>query len=130
MAKGHKKSNKILIPRELQIAYSQTLSVLSDSMVNSTFEAELAVQLKLSYECHQAWGNEVSYENLSEHVAALQWYLKYKQYNKNDNPLLALAIKNFDSTKIPSTCEEVLAALMLHHLSGEKGMHLFDARPG
>jgi len=25
------------------------------------------------------------------------------------------------------TCEEILAALMLHHLSGEKGMHLFNA---
>ena len=125
--KGHKKSNKILIPRELEIAFSQTLSVLSDNMVNSTFEADLATQLTMSYMQHLNWGNEVSYENLSEHVATLQWYLKYKQYNKNDNPLLALAIKNFDSTKIPTTCEEVLAALMLHHLSGEKGMHLFDA---
>jgi hypothetical protein len=125
--KGHKKSNKILIPRELEIAFFQTLSVLSDNMIKSTFEADLATQLTMSYMQHLNWGNEVSYENLSEHVATLQWYLKYKQYNKNDNPLLALAIKNFDSTKIPTTCEEVLAALMLHHLSGEKGMHLFDA---
>jgi len=73
------------------------------------------------------WGDEVSYENLSEHVTTLQWYLKYRQYNKNDDPLLALAIKIFCSTKIPMTCDEILAALMLHHLSGEKGMHLFDA---
>ncbi len=53
--KSHKKSNKILIPRELQIAYSQTLSVLSDSMVNSTFEADLTTKLTVSYMQHLCW---------------------------------------------------------------------------
>ena len=127
IAKGHKKSNKIVIPPQVEIAFSQTLSVLSDNMINSTFEAELATQLRVSYMQHLYWGNEVSYENLFEHVASLEHYLDYKQFNKNENPLLALALKNFSSAKIPMTCEEILAALMLHHLSGEKGMHLFDA---
>ena len=127
MAKGRKKLNKIVIPPQLEIAFSQTLSVLSDTMVNSTFEAELATQLRVSYMQHLYWGNEVSYENLFEHVASLEHYLDYKQFNKNENPLLALALKNFSSAKIPMTCEEILAALMLHHLAGEKGMHLFDA---
>ncbi len=96
-------------------------------MVNSTFEEDLATQLTVSYAEHLYWGSDITYLNLSEHVATLQYYLEYKQYNKDDNPLLAVAIKNFSSTKIPTTCEEILAALMLHHLSGEKGMHLFDA---
>jgi len=81
----------------------------------------------VSYTEHLYWGNDITYLNLSENVATLQYYLEYKQYNKNDNPLLALAIKNFRSKRIPITCEEILAALMLHHLSGEKGMHLFYA---
>ena len=59
MAKGRKKLNKILIPPKLEIAFSQTLSVLSDTMVNSTFEAELATQLRVSYMQHLYWGNEV-----------------------------------------------------------------------
>jgi hypothetical protein len=53
--KGNKKPNKIVIPRELEIAFSQTLSVLSDNMVNSTFEADLATQLTVSYMQHLCW---------------------------------------------------------------------------
>jgi len=85
--KGNKKPKKILIPRQLEIAFSQTLSVLSDNMVNSTFETDLATQLTVSYMQHMCWRNEVSNDNLSEHVLTLQWYLKYKHYNKNDNAL-------------------------------------------
>ena len=60
-AKGSCKTKKKPMPQNLQLDYSQSLDTLADYRANSSFEEELADQLKESYEQYQAWETKDSY---------------------------------------------------------------------
>jgi hypothetical protein len=125
---GVNKTNqqKILVPHHLQLAYSRIISILSDPLTNSSLESELARQLTESYKKHEAVGIEGSYEELSQQVLTLQDYIQYKD-ELIDEPPFIMGCETYDIKVVPTTADEILAALEQHPFSGAYERFLFDS---
>jgi len=116
---------KISVLQDLQHAYSRIISILSDPSTNSSLESELSSQLTESYKKHEAVGSEGSYEELCRQVVTLQDYMEYKD-KLIDEPPFIMWCETYDIKVVPTTADEILAALDPHPLSGAYEWYLFD----
>ena len=95
-------------------------------MTNSSLELDLAKQLIESYKKHESDGSEGSYEELCQHVVTLQDYIRYKD-ELIDEPPFILGCEAYDIKVVPTTADDILAALEQHPLSGAYERFLFDS---
>ena len=118
------KQQKIPIPHDLQLAYLDLITSLSDPLSGSSLQLELENQLAEAYKRHEAVGCEGSYEELCQQVVTLQDYIKY--YNELiEEPSFNIGCENYDIKVVPTTPDEILAALDQHPLSGAYKRDLF-----
>ena len=102
------------------------ITALSDPLTGSSLQVELANQLAEAHKMHEAVGTEGSYEELCQQVVTLQDYIEYKN-ELIEEPPFNIGCENYDIKVVPTTADEILAALDQHPLSGAYESYLFDS---
>ena len=120
------KQQKIPIPHDLKLAYLDLKMILSDPLSSSSLQLELANQLAETYKKHKAVGSERTYEKLCQQVVTLQDYIEYKN-ELIEEPPFNIGCENYDIKVVPTTADEILAALDQHPLSDAYERFLFDS---